>query len=179
MWSMYAKDGKGVCLCLNKEILLKFFNDNEELQTKIVPVSYNLEKLEGVTRSHLCSIYHNYIEELLGDDIPDKENLIHFYQYRFVYELAPLFKDAAYNYEGEERLICTQQQNDQTIDFRVSANGYIIPFRKIKIPVDALNNIIIGPSYNYELISEGLNLELILSGIKATLEPSNVNYRAI
>ena len=179
MWSMYTKQGKGVCLCLNKEILLNYFNNNEELQTKIVPVSYNLEKLEDVTRNELCSIYRKYIEEMSDDDIPDKENLIHFYQYRFVHELAPLYKDSAYNYEREERLICSQQRNEQTIDFRVSENGYIIPYRKINIPVDALKNIIIGPSYNYDLMSEGLKLELIFSGVKATLEPSTVNYRAI
>jgi hypothetical protein len=176
---MYTKDGKGLCLCLDEKIICKHFYNNEELQTRIVPVSYNLTNLEDTTLSQLCNIYQNYIDEMKGDDISDKDNLIQFYQYRFIRELAPLYKNSTYSYEGEKRLICTQQRHDETIDFRISANGYVIPFRKINIPVDALKSIIIGPSYNYDLLSEGLKMELILSGVKAKVEPSKVCYRVI
>lgn len=179
MWSMYTKDGKGLCFCIDDEIIYKHFKEREELQTRIVPVSYNLTNLEDTTMRLLCDIYRNYIDEMKGDDIPDKDNLIQFYQYQFIRELAPLYKDSAYSYEGEKRLICTQQRHDDSIGFRISANGYVIPFRMINIPVDALKSIIVGPSYNYELLSEGLNMELILSGVKAKVEPSKVCYRAI
>lgn len=179
MWSMYTKDGKGLCLCLDDEIICKHFKEREELQTRIVPVSYNLTNIDDATISQLSVLYRNYIDEMKDDDIPDKDNLVQFYQNRFIRELAPLYKNSAYSYEGEKRLICTQQRHDETIDFKISANGYVIPFRKINIPVDALKSIIIGPSHNYDLLSEGLKMELILSGVKAKVEPSKVCYRVI
>ena len=179
MWSMYSKDGKGVCLCLNEEILSKYFEDNDDLQTKIVSVSYDLTNLNETTRKELCRLYQLYIKEMEDEEIPDKENLKHFYQYHFIRVLAPIYKDSTYNYEGEKRLICTQQQNVESIDFRVSANGFIIPYRRINIPVNALKEIIIGPSYNYELFSKGLKMELILSGVQANIIKSKVYYRTL
>lgn len=181
MWSMYAKNGKGVCLCFDKNELTDYFKQDQEQQVELVPVSYDFDNLENSTMGKLEAIYQQYIEEITDDCIQDKDSVIDNFLYSFIRILAPLYKDPAYRYEGEERLICTQQgyRFNNTIKFRVSSNGYIIPFRIIKIPVGALKKIIIGPSYDYELLSLGLRHEMIISGYVVDLEKSEINYRLI
>lgn len=179
MWSMYTNNGKGVCLCFDKGTLVDYFTQEKDLQTELIPVSYDFNNLEQVTVDKLEVIYQQYITEMADEYIKDKENVIDMFHYYFMRVLAPLYKDPAYRYEGEERIICTQQRHDDTIDFRVSSNGYIIPYRRIKIPAHSLKSVIIGPSYNYDLIEDGLRQEIILSDVKIDLEKSKVNYRSI
>ena len=179
MWSMYTNNGKGVCLCFDKGTLVDYFTQEKDLQTELIPVSYDFKNLEQVTIDKLKSLYQEYISEMQDDCIVDKESIIDGFRYNFMRVLAPLYKDSVYRYEGEERIICTQQRHDDTIDFRVSSNGYIIPYRRIKIPAHSLKSVIIGPSYNYDLIEDGLRQEIILSKVKVNLEQSKVNYRLI
>lgn len=179
MWSMYTNNGKGVCLCFDKGILVDYFKQNQDLQTELNPVSYDFNNLELSTIDKLKALYQEYISEMADDCIVDKESVIDGFRYNFMRVLAPLYKDSVYRYEGEERIICTQQRHDDTIDFRVSSNGYIIPYRRIKIPAHSLKSVIIGPSYNYDLIEDGLRQEIILSDVKIDLEKSKVNYRSI
>ena len=181
MWSMYAKNGKGVCLCFDKNKLTEYFKQDQEQQVELVPVSYDFDNLENSTMGKLEAIYQQYIEEITDDCIQDKDSVIDNFLYSFIRILAPLYKDPAYRYEGEERLVCTQQgcRFNSNIKFRVSSNGYVIPFRIIKIPVGALKKIIIGPSYDYEVLSLGLRQEMIISGNVVDLEKSKINYRII
>lgn len=181
MWSMYAKNGKGVCLCFDKNELTDYFKQDQEQQVELVPVSYDFDNLENSTTDKLEAIYQQYIEEITGDSIQDKDSVINSFFYSFIHILAPLYKDPAYRYEGEERLVCTHQgyRFNSNIKFRVSSNGYVIPFRIIKIPVGALKKIIIGPSYDYEVLSLGLRQEMIISGNVVDLEKSKINYRII
>jgi hypothetical protein len=178
MWSMYGKNGKGICLCFDREEILNSFD--EDARTKIANVSYGLTRIDDVTMNLLKETYRNYLSEIDDEFIEDKENVRYFYRYFFIRTLAPIYKDAAYDYEGEQRLVCEQQKHDDTIDFKISSAGYVIPYRKIKIPVKALKEIIVGPSYNFDLLKKGLNLELILSGVNGVkVIKSEINYRSI
>lgn len=180
MWSMYAKNGKGVCLCFDKKALLKHFEEDKESETRIIDVSYGLNKIEQSTLDLLKATYLHYLKELKQDTITDKESIKYCYLYILLRQLAPMYKDCAYEYEGEQRLLCTKQRDDENIDFRVSSEGYIIPYRKIKIPIETLKRIVIGPTYDYELISSNLKFAMIIYGIKGVeIEKSHVNYRRI
>ena len=180
MWLMYAKGGKGVCLCFDKKILLKHFEEEKESETKILDVCYGLKNIGENTWDLLKAIYIDYLKELKGDDITDKESIKNSYPYIFLSRLAPIYKDCAYDYECEQRLLCTKQRDDESIDFRVSSEGYLIPYRKIAIPIEALKRIVIGPTYDYELISSNLKFAMIIYGIKGVeIEKSIVNYRRI
>jgi len=76
MWSMYAKNGKGVCLCFDKNELTDYFKQDQEQQVELVPVSYDFDNLENSTTDKLEAIYQQYIEEITGDSIQDKDSVI-------------------------------------------------------------------------------------------------------
>ena len=167
MWQMYGDKGRGVALGFNRD---KITGDGFELVNCI----YNDNDIKGMI-NEIRKCIKVFFEQLDKQtiDIPQS-------QYEFICSLrvfskiAAQIKNKAYNYEKESRLL-TQCPAPE---FRV-VNNIIKPYTIVKVPVESLNSIVLGPAANKQNISS-LQLFFLskgLSDIASNITESAVPYR--
>lgn len=178
MWSMYGKQGTGITLGFDRQILMQTYNkrffkciytDNytfaaykKKLENKIVVE--NPDSKEEVPQMFV---------ELLTGIIIDVTSLVIASSY-----LLSLAKDPAYKYEKEIRFI--ELCDDKTkIKYRHS-NNYIIPYIDIFFPKSALREICIGPMLDAKRVKKSLTDFLLINGFNeedVKIRKSKVPYR--
>lgn len=120
MWRCYANDGKGVAIGLNYSELKSILNDK-------------LTKIEYASHDELKKrLISGGIKQMLHAE--DKLPLS-----RLLYE-ALSYKHPSFSAEKEWRISKYWVEDD----FRI-ANGVIIPFVEFKIPISAIETIMLGP----------------------------------
>ena len=90
--------------------------------------------------------------------------------------LVSIIKNSAYDYEQEYRMDIT---NMKPYLFRAS-KGLIIPYKEIKIPIEAIEGILIGPVADYSLIKLSIQKYFNSLGLEKLTDKvfeSNVPYR--
>ena len=177
MWSMYGRKGSGVCLCFDKEQIKEGCEDT--IVYPILSTLYiNQEEKNEITSKVLSGIlqgeYKNYLERDKNDDLEKIQT---------IGTILPIYsayiKNNAYLYEKEMRLVAISMDIKKTVRFRASEKGSLIPFVEIPIPVNSLQEIIVGPCVQPENIENGLLLALHASGLDVPVSTSQIPYREI
>lgn len=178
MWSMYASQGKGVSIIFNSEILRSikgvylnpcfYAKDSFDFLNK-----YEREFEQFYNNSKSISI--SGVPEECTDGLKRYINDFGFCQSLFS-NLVSIIKNSAYDYEQEYRMDIT---NMKPYLFRAS-KGLIIPYKEIKIPIEAIEGILIGPVADYSLIKLSIQKYFNSLGLEKLTDKvfeSNVPYR--
>ncbi len=158
LWNYYSSKGQiGYCICFNStQLNSEICYENE--------VEFRCEKI----------VYDDFDKEMIIKDIllryKDKEKIEDDIS-ADIYRLKFTFKNKAFKYEKEHRLIISvpKKPNNPTYDIKFKTkNGIIIPYISVEIlekdkPV-LINGITIGPLANDEIICENLKLYLNTNG---------------
>lgn len=177
MWSMYGENKKGVCLRFNLGILIDNLKDNMDSSF----VHYEGDK-DNIIRDHLLPTLYDWDALFVEKDkkelsIEDK-----------IKELcllcdcvSPFVKDKDWVYESEFRIVYCKHYGPWYND--LSFKGLHLMLNKIKVdnhvtlPIEAnsLEEIIIGPMANYNVLEHVLRNELkecLLNSVEIT--PSSI-----
>lgn len=186
MWSMYGKNGNGLCLVFDKDKVNSFIDDYHQVKE----VYYYLDKGPA----------YSYIKEKYKECYNEKE--ITDFLTEVLFDLSGRVKNSAYSAEQEYRIIdhvvneSDLKKHNVNLDLNNSQpterpnfiseanvraqNGLMIPYKEIKLPIDCLSAVIIGPSINQKLQREGLRI--LLKGTHLTEDDiilSDIPYRSI
>lgn len=142
MWRMYGDSGKGIAMGFKRESihvqdceLCECFYPNEDIEAHI-----------GVIRQLLEDYFAKYSTKTIDGISQNEYDLIRILQ--MISPISARIKNDVYSYEKESRLI----KNSREPFFRV-ANNILIPYVTIQIPIEALDNILIGPDCNTQNIN--------------------------
>ena len=86
-------------------------------------------------------------------------------------------KHEAYQYEQEVRLV-KFKNDEKDVHYRCGKNGLLKPYIEVKVKLEYLEKIIVGPCADSESVTRELKNQLRRYGIK-NITPSNVPYREI
>lgn len=153
MWSMYGRQGKGVCLKIDRQRL-------EECPPHDVcifsNVYYNSKNRTSVIEHIISKLYSLYQNE--SSDLTLNKKM---HELATIYlAVAPLFKHKDYQYESEYRLISYKPYFGEISAYKPPTNKDIEPFIPISLPIDSLKEIIVGPDANYDVMNDILSLKL-------------------
>lgn len=185
MWSMYSKNGKGVCLGFRH---LDTFLHLENNDIKDVSFVKHLQASEvyydnSVLSSALNTIdfgYERYLNEVHKIGVNQGKVLWNIkinYIASIMVCIAPYIKTKDYKFENELRLF-QSVRDEQEVKYKVNAEGHLIPYVDTLIPVDWLSEIIVGPCLCYKPTEQALNCELMQKGLPdIKISRSSVSYR--
>lgn len=168
MWSMYGNSGYGVCLKFNLKKIVEMLPDRHLFGM----VSYD-ESTEKKALNEILPLLYKYT---LNDTTPpmtieDKINEVS----SILLNVSPFMKKEEYEYEQEFRIAYYKYYGDEIDPFsskeakrrkmlNVINNGMsksvIVPFQYIPINANSLEEIIIGPKAEYNVIEHVLRNEL-------------------
>ena len=192
MWSMYGKNGSGIALGFDRNIIHKGKGSDDALY-KCVYLDDDLKN----EITFLCESYkkENTIEE--GEKIADEALILLFIivlfalilnkdekfikeqleDYIIPFLLFIIFaKDPAYKYENEVRLL-VHSDKDLAVQYR-SKNNLIIPYIENFFPKEALKEIWIGPTNDMKRTRKSLETYLSHMGFSdVKIHESSVPYR--
>ena len=171
MWSMYGKNGNGLCLVFDMDKLNSFLDANHKMKD----VVYSLD--EGPVWDYLKEQYKYYYEE----DTNIGDRWIGFIT-SVLLELSGKVKNIKYDYEQEYRIIDHVIDMKDLLKWKSYLNmldskpserpayiseadvrvrdGLMIPYKKFTFPLECLSKVIIGPSTNQKLQKEALGVLL-------------------
>ena len=175
MWSMYSSNGSGIALKFDISTLNRYMNSNSGCVSMTECIYHKTAKEilddNGAYIKVMHDIMYAQIKKYNNDSLP-KVLLI---------DLAAQIKHSSYAYENEYRLVI--EKKDNPVGFRIR-NNVIIPYIEVKIPIEALWGIIIGPTANYEYIKKSLEVFLsnlgdntAINRIIKNIKSSDVPYR--
>lgn len=142
MWRAYGNDGRGVAIGINTEKLFQFITSHSDL--------YFLKVKYMDTLSHMQSFAEDDLEKIYNDiEIRDDGSVSSGWDiFSELYETSYLsYKNKAYNAENEWRVVLIKGGGCK---YRES-NGLIIPYCELEIPIELVEDIMIGPTANKEL----------------------------
>ena len=87
-------------------------------------------------------------------------------------EYAPLFKHYKYEQEKEWRMVC----NGDKVKYRIVNDRDMIPYLEVKISIDCLRKIVIGPCVSSKENAMNVKKYLISKSINADVEESEIPY---
>ena len=155
MWDMYAKKGNGIAIVLNREKLNSFYPTKDCIYYK-ENVDYETLKQE------ITTLYTEKINTLQTfSTFPKFEKAL--YIFMFICLTHGVFiKHLAYEEELETRISIPQTN---TTLFR-EKNGMIIPYMEQQIPFECIENIIVGPTADFDRVRESILLLMNSKGIE-------------
>lgn len=147
MWSMYANDGNGICLAFDEKQLV-----NRNAYKFAIPDIVTYKKAPKYYKDIIKEFYKMYLKELGEEYII---NII--YQLKRKYwecmlmGILPFIKNNAFEDEAEYRVVYYGAgDKNPPVYSRLTSRLNVINYIKVKIPLDALQYIIIGPCANFE-----------------------------
>ena len=155
MWNMYAANGKGCAIGFKAEYLLL---NNNSLYDFWVPCVYNRNDAKELLASKLYPINQFQVKvrfppsrsndsSNIAITTEEKEML----KENVYIETCLSCKNDAFHEENEYRCVI-QNKDPKDICFR-EKNGIVVPYVEVKIPKEAIAEIIIGPTNKSELTS--------------------------
>lgn len=176
MFRMYGNEASGVCLVFSYGAI------KESCTLYDVCYNENLDNCHFSPYDMLKAEYKSYLKSLKGRNLNQKEKFQLMLQHLVTYILitAPYLKRGDYEYEKEIRYSNLYKSSD-SIKFRTSKNGNIIPYKEVNIPWQAVKRIIVGPRANFESSKYAIELALKAKGITytPTIERSKSKYRIL
>lgn len=162
MWTMYSNNGNGLCLAFNENELL---DDKTYIFTLADNVKYvgDPETLDGILKNY----YDKYLNAISKMNILQEIDYTKVnYWTRFLTCLVPFVKNRAFESEAEYRIAIFKKNKDTPKVFsRISGRLNIIHYIKFKIPIVALNHIVIGPCADYKRLKNLLESNMKECGI--------------
>lgn len=192
MWRGYAKDGEGVALGFdfttiqpplmhpvsdnNVSIETKYENEHKGEFDTIINYREKPEKCHYVypTPKEMAidnSLVKNVYELLIKKEADNFNDVLLIRKTHF---FSPLYKHYKYCNEGEWRIVINDMIH---IKYR-QASGQLIPYREVRIPIECLKKIIVGPCLEAEVIANRLETLAKYRLIhKIEIEISSIPYR--
>jgi hypothetical protein len=188
MWIPYSNNGRGVAIGFNKEKLNKYLEDlrNQEdasYDFTIRDCIYKFDEENFINIKNSLKMYYDIIQQAEnisreGDEITESD--MHAARLEYILllnsQVASFVKIRDYEYEQEVRCKINKAKD---IKFRES-NGLLIPYVELEIPVEVIDNIIIGPTLDAERMKLSLEMLLNAKSVKRGIDivASKVLYRA-
>lgn len=165
MWNMYGNNGHGIALGFDPKIITKCAN------VRMFKCLYNtMSSVQALIRKWKENKIDNIDEFLINEFSVD----IHDFPLYLLMCLMMLSKDKGYSYENEVRAILT---SDDSVKYRYS-RGYIIPYKEISLPAQALQKIWIGPAIDQETAYQSVRAYLDYLGFThVQVESSMIPFR--
>lgn len=186
LWDRYGDKGRGVCLVF-KEYDYKYIpalipRDSHvevDRHINVFDVSYD-DSLDESCMKVLKETYQKYSKE--AKEKPNEMELFKLkltYLSSFANVLAPFIKTKDFAFENEIRLI-EYVPEGKHVSYRCAKDGTLIPFLKIKVPVEAFKAVYVGSASRVELNANALqsrfrhnealaNKDVYLSGLSKDL----------
>lgn len=169
MWSMYGRNGTGVMLSFDVEVLAdKYFN-------RLQPCIY-------VGTEYDDNVFENICKMEWGDDFNSADDKMKSFVFIcMALQYIMLRKNRTFEYEDECRIIgigCShyRTEKDREVLFR-NKNGIIVPYIEEFFPKEALREVMLGPNTDPELSKATLEEFLNSRGFNVDVKMSKVPYR--
>lgn len=169
MWDMYASNGNGLALGFNRLKLLEahilpkecFYCDEDdiELMSKIKLDIRNL--YIECSKEHPLQPIHKAINEGLYMPLYSR---IHYIYTIICGHIGIRIKDGAYKLEKEVRITINSKDTSKIL-FR-DRKGIIIPYIEYPIPFTCVENIVVGPTADFDRVRESILIFLNSKGIE-------------
>lgn len=174
MWALYGDGGHGVVLKFNKD--LKSYPSDINGVTKPENVYYG----KGSDRIQLIfQIYNKGLLELRSCKSEEQKKECREKTVSKLYtHICPFIKTESYHNEKESRLSYYDVPS-HLIKFR-TRNKNLIPYIEVPIPIEYLEEIILGPCCNFELAHFSIRYLLDCCGLqRVNVSKSSIPYRKI
>ena len=194
LWNMYSNKGRGACFVFvngeheftTPDGRIPVEEKEIEKSTKVhiikevsfQNVAYDAERSESKQYlKHLIEIYYKVYANAVKQQNANSFNLKLEILIGIFTNLSPLIKNKSYEYEHEVRIIQTEKDINN-IKTRCNANGKLIPYVEIHIPIKHLRNIVIGPACDFNATRNAIQTRLSQLGINnIKITKSEVPYR--
>lgn len=173
MWSLYGEGGQGVILKLSKDL-------------ETYPSAIGARKPENVYygkgSNRIQSIFQIYNEGLIKqrnckseeERISCREKTLS----KLYTHICPFIKTESYRNENESRLSYYDVPS-HFVNFR-TRNKNVVPYIEVPVPIEYLEEIIIGPCCNFELVQSSVRYLLDCCGLQRIhISKSSIPYRKI
>ena len=166
MWNMYGQNGNGLALCFDMDSMRRsktnYLFDSCVYIGNDIPNEYK-EQIKQKIRGFYKNKYDLFREMRSSPEMNEKYKIgLTFMVAPFIYAgVASYLKHEAYKDEQEFRMLVNERANFR---FR-ERNGEIIPYREEKIPFEALQYILIGPTRDFKRTRNSILLLLGQKGI--------------
>ena len=181
MWKMYGKDGKGIALGIDKEIITKVYKPliykciyNSDKHIREISQILKPKKITRDLNIYDSEELKKGLEKILETAISGIIGVINDIVTTLAYSIF-LVKNKDYSYEDEIRLYTIAEEN---IAFRCK-NDLIIPYINVFLPKEALKEIWIGPTNDLNRTNKSLRTFLDAKGFNnVKIFKSNIHYRS-
>lgn len=179
MWRMYGDNGRGVCLCFDRSELEKIPNwttMDVSYNKNISPTDETYQCMQTVIFNE-CERCYQTLKTITDYEARAKEKIVTWGSLCAV--IGPFVKDEAYKHEQEMRMSLIVSQIDYARDvmFRLSPTGQIVPYTKLRIPINALVEIVLGPAANRDIDFRNMDMLLKNYDLRVTLTCSKRPFR--
>jgi len=173
MWSRYADDGNGIAIGFDREKLENSI-DNSIILNEIVYTNGDIFPTNTVDL--MTTVYKKQYPEI---DWNTKESIYDMMHGAINY-FGSIFKNPAYSYEKEVRLVKSISKIQDQIQFR-EARGLIVPYIDIEIDSDCVSEIIVGPTKNFTTSKRSIKEYIFrtgrMCGCDSIIVGSDIPYR--
>jgi len=176
MWSMYSSGGSGIALkfdvaTLQKHYLLNGKNSIEPTSCIYCKKANDILTKHGAYIDLLYKTIWSFYNSEDDDNFPEV----------LLFDIASQIKHNSFEYEDEHRIVVSK--DNRKVLYRVRDN-IIIPYVEVKVPIEALKGIIVGPTANYDYIKksiemyiESLDWDPMFQKLSINIQKSEVPYR--
>ena len=176
MWSMYGGNGYGVCLCFDEK-LLNIKDDKICAYSPLSTMYLSQSNKSNITAKVLGEVLSSQYQEYLEGSKSEQEKI------KYIATLNTLtsayVKDISFASEKEKRLVVWPINSHDSVRFRSSAKGNVVPYVEVPIPINSLTKIIIGPCVQPQNVKRGLQLSLHTCDLSIPIVMSQVPLREV
>jgi hypothetical protein len=188
MWNTYADNALGVSIGFNKEKLEKITENNKPT---LKQCDYQQTEIKKYIKTHISNIYNSITINSYGTQISDNFDDTLWGKFK---ESVPILKHHTFEYENEWRLIFDKKIDSnnpntyfKSLNFNVN-NGLPKPYIEFTLETSIIEEIVVGPCANFELVKQSLILMLGKAGfipsnnkdaLKVKITQSRCPYRTI
>ena len=174
LFRLYSNNGCGVSIVFS-------YGELKEQGFQLFDVIYSKGDVDIYNRDlnrKTNTLYNSYLKEIKQDsNNTDRFSIMLKHLTLLSLVVAPYIKNEDYADEREIRFSKTEKFSE-TVKFRLSKNGNMIPYIIQEIPVCTIKKIIIGPCADYMTARKMIEFELESKGIGGIpIEKSKTNYR--
>ncbi|MGL5646671.1 MAG: tetratricopeptide repeat protein [Clostridium sp.] len=197
MWRQYANDGDGCCLVFDSEF---FKEENDEIKDNEIKDNLNLNSfkpyfdglykvnylgnrkkedntdIDGSEYIEKISNVLLKIEKMLAGEEENINKIVKELISEIIDNIRFLFKDSAYSYEEEIRLIKFKNiENDKDVQVTGNAEGFVVPHLYVNFKKDiVLNEVVLGPKVENE---KGIANYIRYTGKVEKVTKSKIRYK--
>lgn len=181
MWRGYGQNGDGICLGFDFSKLpqlpiphLLDYESNDEVPEMDKTILYQNDRPSKCiyVKPHDFLIPKEAISRTIDNLLSENKEWREIIQIGIRDEYAPLFKHYKYEQEKEWRMVC----NGDKVKYRIVNDRDMIPYLEVKISIDCLRKIVIGPCVSSKENAMNVKKYLISKSINADVEESEIPY---